>query len=181
MGDRYTTSRVIVLDTSSVINGYFPTASPPHYATPGVIQECKGLRASASIAAALDLGYLKIAEPDSQSRAQVAEAMHRIGAEISETDAEVLALALTLRRQGKVPTILTDDYGLQNLAHTLQIRYSSVYTRGIRTIYTWRSVCEGCGREFTEHRKICPVCGGRVKRVLVRKAIGPTHGSPDRY
>ncbi len=163
------------MDTSSVINGYFPTPSPPHYTTPIVVDECKGLRASASIAAALDLRYLKISEPDNRSLEKIENLMNEMGAEVSKTDKEVLGLAVTLKDCGKDPVVLTDDYGLQNLARALGIRYSSVYTKGIRRVYIWRSVCEGCGREFSEHRKLCPVCGGRVRKVLLRKGARLTH------
>lgn len=158
-----------MLDTSSVINGYVSDSSN-HYTVPEVVEEARGLAAAASIGLSIDSGYLKIWEASSPSIDLVEEKLADIGGELSETDVRVIALALDLRNGGFDPVILTDDYGLQNLAKVLAIRYNSIATRGIMSVYQWKNQCPGCRREFHRGKKVCPVCGSKLKKIVVKRA-----------
>ncbi|HEX69286.1 MAG TPA: hypothetical protein ENG10_03210, partial [Candidatus Bathyarchaeota archaeon] len=43
---------------------------------------------------------------------------------LSQADIEVLALALQLKNSGENPTVVTDDYSMQNVANKLGIEFS---------------------------------------------------------
>ncbi len=119
------------------------------------------------IGVSLDTGRLKVWEASSSSVRLVEERLKEIGGELSETDMRVIALGLDLRGRGMDPVILTDDYGLQNLAEVLGVEYSSVATAGIRSVYRWRKQCPACKREFGVERESCPICGNRLRRIVI--------------
>jgi len=150
-----------------VINGYV-TDSGNHFTVPEVVAEARGLAASASIGISVEMGHLRVLEASAPSIALAERRLADIGGELSETDIRVIALALDLRREGFEPVILTDDYGLQNLSKVLGIEYSPIATRGIRLVFQWKKVCPGCHREYHAGRRVCPVCGTKLRRVVVR-------------
>jgi UPF0271 protein len=121
------------------------------------------------VEAAVDQGSLGILEPSPASVAVVESKLKEIKGQLSGTDVKVLALALDLSEKGQDPMILTDDYGLQNLARLLSLSYSSVMTSGIRSIFQWKNSCPGCGREYASDVQICPVCGSKLRRTTVRE------------
>ena len=53
------------------------------------------------------------------------------------------------------------------------IDYSGIITEGIKEIYNWKKVCQGCKKEFEDDYPFddCEVCGSRIfkKRIKVRK------------
>jgi UPF0271 protein len=85
---------------------------------------------------------------------------------LSETDKQILALALELKAAGCNPQIVTDDYSIQNVAAQLEIEFASLATFGIRRLLEWIRYCPACGREypadFTSTK--CAVCGTELKR-----------------
>jgi len=168
--DSDTDSRVYVLDTSCVINGY-SSRSRNQYTVPEVVNEAKSLIASASVGAFIDTGSLKVWDASESSIEVVEKGLERIGGRLSDTDIRVIALALDLRERGLEPVILTDDYGLQNMADVLDLEFSSIMTDGIRSVYHWRKICPACGRECGREKVFCPVCGSRLKTTIVEKPL----------
>ncbi len=166
-GDNSIGSQLFVLDTSSVINGYI-SSSENHYTVPEVVEEAKSLVAWASIRVSIDSGLLKVWHATKSNISLVESKLREIGGELSDTDVRILALALDLRQRGHEPVILTDDYGLQNMADLLDLEYSSVATRGIRSIFRWVKRCPGCGRECSRARRFCPVCGSKLRKVVIK-------------
>jgi len=83
---------------------------------------------------------------------------------MSETDVEVLALALQVREEGEEPVVLTDDYAVQNVASRLGLEFEGLGQRGIEEEFEWEWFCRGCGRVFDSRREDCPVCGSGLKR-----------------
>ena len=84
---------------------------------------------------------------------------------LSSADVEILALALDVNKTDskKEAVILTDDYSIQNVANTLNIKFQSFSQRGIRKKFKWYYRCPGCGKRFKESVKICPICGTKTK------------------
>jgi UPF0271 protein len=105
---------------------------------------------------------IKVQAPSPESIAKVKELAGKTGdaARISETDAEVLALALDL---GEGATVLTDDYSIQNLAKLLGVPYASMQMKGIKSVFHWDYVCSGCRRKYDAPRETCPECGSKIK------------------
>ena len=83
---------------------------------------------------------------------------------LSSADIEILALALEVNNEkNKEAVILTDDYSIQNVANSLNIKFQSISQRGITKKFKWLYRCPGCGKQFKESIKICPICGTETK------------------
>lgn len=162
---------VLVLDTSSIINGY-PTADPAEkYTVPEVVEEARSTTAAASIGILIDSGDLKVwgASPGSVER--VNEKLEEIGGELSPTDVRLAALTIDLAERGMEPVLMTDDYGLQNLARTMNLGFRSVATPGIKSVFHWEMTCPACGKTWDGDLVTCPECGNRLQRRVSRRRL----------
>ncbi len=139
------------------------------YTVPEVVKEARGLTASALIGVSLTRHSLRVWDASAANVDRVEEELRKLGGRLSQTDVRVIALALDLSSGGQDPTILTDDYGIQNLARVLNLRYSPIMTKGIRSVFEWKKACSGCGKECAGEGDICPVCGSKLVRVAVRR------------
>jgi UPF0271 protein len=81
------------------------------------------------------------------------------GEELSDTDVRLVAAAFELDG-----TLVTDDYAMQNVAEHLGVVVEAIARDGITEQRDWRFQCQGCGREFDEHRDRCPICGSDLSR-----------------
>lgn len=90
---------------------------------------------------------------------------------LSETDLQVLALALELRTHGYSPLIATDDYSIQNVANQIGMEFTSLATFGIRFRLQWVRYCPACHKKYpAEYKsKNCEVCGTELRRKSVKK------------
>ncbi len=150
-----------VLDTSALLSGReFPDGEL--YVPSAVTEEMRpGGRMRRKMELHLEV-RIKIMEPTPESVAVVKEKARETGdaGRISNTDAQVLALALDL---GAEAVVLTDDYSIQNLAKALGAKYHSMQTSGIKSVFQWEYVCAGCRRKYDAPREICPECGSEVR------------------
>ena len=78
---------------------------------------------------------------------------------LSETDVRLLAAAVELDA-----VLVTDDYAMQNVAEALDLAVEVIAQEGIDERRDWVYQCQGCGREFDEHRDRCPICGSEFAR-----------------
>ena len=69
---------------------------------------------------------------------------------LSNPDKKLIALALMLKDEGKNVKVVSDDYTIQNTLKIINIPYCEIITEGIKGIYNWKKVCEGCKKEFDE-------------------------------
>jgi UPF0271 protein len=81
------------------------------------------------------------------------------GEELSDTDVRLVATAFELDG-----TLVTDDYAMQNVAEHLGVAVEVIAREGISEQRDWRFQCQGCGREFDDHRDRCPICGSDLSR-----------------
>ena len=81
------------------------------------------------------------------------------GEELSDTDVRLVAAAFELDG-----TLVTDDYAMQNVAEHLGVVVEAIARDGISEQRDWRFQCQGCGREFDDHRDRCPICGSDLSR-----------------
>jgi UPF0271 protein len=79
--------------------------------------------------------------------------------ELSGTDVRLVAAAFELDA-----TLVTDDYAMQNVAEHLGVAVEVIAREGITEQREWRFQCQGCGREFDDHRDRCPICGSDLSR-----------------
>ena len=89
---------------------------------------------------------------------------------LSTADIEILALALDINKDKDAEaSILTDDYSIQNVASTLNIKYQSFSQKGIIKKFKWQYRCPGCKKQFKETVTICPICGTETRLSRIRK------------
>ena len=166
--------KVLVLDTSAFIMGLDPLGLDDEtYSVPDVAEE---LRAQTGPSYRLILssssGKMKIQPPTEDSLREVADHAKLLGDRLvlSKADSSVLALAVDLKKSGRTPIIVSDDYAVQNVAEGLGIGYQSLSSLGIRQKYKWTYYCPACFKRYaTGDLEVCGVCGTKLKRKPLRK------------
>ena len=123
--------------------------------------------------AAVENRRLRVRTPKNSFLQEVREASKKVGdvRYLSEADLQILALALELKRTGLSPSIVTDDYSIQNVANQIGVNFTSLMTYGIRFRFNWILYCPACHRKYPSDYKFksCEVCGTKLKRKPLRK------------
>ena len=163
-----------VLDASAFING-FKMISNRNFTVPEITAEIKDFESRLILDMAIDEGKLIIQDVDTECIGEVDEVISKSGdvLRLSHADKKLIALALMLSNQGENVKVISDDYTIQNSLKIMNIPYSSIITEGIRGIYNWKKVCEGCKREYEDDYPFddCEICGSKIfkKRIKVDK------------
>lgn len=168
--------RAIVLDTSAFVAGFDPfSLNEKQMTVPKVEEEIKrNSMNKLRFETALENGRVKVRAPTQEFVNQIITASSKVGDsfKLSETDIELLALALELKATGYNPQIITDDYSIQNVAKQLGIEFLALATFGIKRLLEWIRYCPACYREYPSNSsaKECKVCGTALKRKPRRTA-----------
>jgi UPF0271 protein len=130
------------------------------YTTPSVCDELIDIRSRGKFEAFSAEG-LHVVSPGAESKERVIKAAKktRDSTVISDTDCDILALALELEA-----VIYTDDFAIQNVAGVLGVQTIPINQRKAKRIH-WKYRCSGCGRYF-DHDGDCLICGSIIKRKL---------------
>ncbi len=165
--------QVFIIDTSAILSGKpirFDNTSI--VTTPGVSDELSpGGRDFRTFELLKETG-LAIHEPSIDAINRVKKTAQETGDDrrLSFADIEVVALAIDINKEpDQEATIFTDDYSIQNVASTLQIKFQGFSQKGITKKFKWVSRCPGCKKQFNEITKICPICGTITKSSLLHK------------
>jgi UPF0271 protein len=162
--------RVIVLDTSAFLAGFDPfSLSEEQVTVPKVEEEIrKNSIIRVRFNTAIENGKLKVKVPSEEFLNKVKVSATKVGDSflLSETDIQLLALALELKAIGYMPEIVTDDYSIQNVATQLGMEFLALATFGIKRLLEWIRYCPACHREYPANcsSKECLVCGTELKR-----------------
>lgn len=117
---------------------------------------------------AVESGRIKVKMPSEEFSNEVKVYASKLGDSylLSETDMQLLAIALELKSGGYTPEILTDDYSIQNVATKMEITFNALVTFGIRRLLEWIRYCPACHREYPVNSvvNVCQVCGTELKR-----------------
>lgn len=117
---------------------------------------------------AVENGKLEIKVPSEEYLNKVRVSANKVGDSffLSETDVQILALALEFKAAGYKSQIVTDDYSIQNVAAQMGIEFASLATFGIRRLLEWARYCPACRREYAAdyNSTKCTVCGTVLKR-----------------
>ncbi len=159
----------MVLDTSAFIAGFDPFGiGEEQVTTPKVEEEIRDSLTLLRFSTAIEIGKLKIMVPSQEflDKAKVYATSVGDSFFLSETDMQLLAVALELKAAGKNPQIVTDDYSIQNVATQMGLGFVSLATFGIRRLLTWIRYCPACHKEYPANfkAKTCRICGTDLKR-----------------
>ncbi|HLE75004.1 MAG TPA: ribonuclease VapC [Candidatus Bathyarchaeia archaeon] len=160
----------MVLDTSAFLVGFDPFSISEEQATvPKVREEIKTNSMTwVRFKTAVENGKLKVKAPSEEFLNRVKASAITVGDSffLSETDMQILALALELKAAGYSPQIVTDDYSIQNVAAQMGIEFVALATFGIRRLLEWVRYCPACHREYPANygSTKCAICGTKLKR-----------------
>ena len=163
-----------VLDASAFING-FKLISNNNFTVPEITAEIKDFKTKLYFDTVLEEGNLIIKEVSYKYLNRVNDIIYESGdiLRLSLPDRKLIALAYMFNEQGKNVKVISDDYTIQNALKIMNIPYSGVMTQGIKGIYNWKKICEGCKKEYDEDYPFddCEICGSRIfkKRIKVNK------------
>ncbi len=162
--------RVVVLDTSAFVAGFDPfSLSAQQVTVPRVEEEIRrNSIVKMRLEMAIESGKLKVKAPAQESQVKAEEFGNMAGDsfKLSETDKQILALALELKAAGYTPQLVTDDYSIQNVATKMGIDFLSLATLGIKHLLEWIRYCPACYKEYAADYKFkeCHICGTELKR-----------------
>ncbi len=162
--------RVIVLDTSAFVAGFDPFSLGKEQVTVPKVEEeiTKNSMNKLRFETALENGRVKVKAPTQEFVNQIKTSSSKVGDsfKLSETDIELLALALELKATGCKPQIISDDYSIQNVAMQHGIEFLALANFGIKRLLEWKRYCPACFREYPANSssKECKVCGTTLKR-----------------
>lgn len=166
-------TKYFIIDTSAILSGkpiIFENAEL--VTTPGVSEEfTPGGRNYRNFQLLREKG-LCIMAPSQEALDIVATAGKETGDydRLSSADREILALAVDISKDhAKEAVILTDDYSIQNVAHTLGLKFQSFMQKGIAKKFKWMYQCQGCGKKFKGNINTCPICGTETKNIISAK------------
>ncbi|WP_407415112.1 ribonuclease VapC [Methanobrevibacter sp.] len=163
-----------VLDASAFINGFKPV-SKNNFTVPEITAEIKDFKSRLLYDSAVNDGILIVQDVTKDYIDKTDEIISQSGdiLRLSVPDKKIIALALMLMDEGKSVKVISDDYTIQNTLKIMNIPYSGIITEGIKEIYNWKKVCQGCKKEFDEDYPFddCDVCGSKIfkKRIKVSK------------
>lgn len=160
----------MVLDTSAFVGGFDPFSIGEEQIAPPLVEEeiKRNSMVTLRFNTAVESGRIRIIEPTLEFITKVKASATSVGDSfyLSETDIQVLALALELKARGEDPQIVTDDYSIQNVAKKLDLKFVSMITFGIRRFLKWVRYCPACHRTYPANYKgtVCEICGTELKR-----------------
>ena len=163
-----------VLDASAIING-FKINSNNNYTVPEITSEIKDLKSKLTFDMLIEEGNLIIQDVPNKYISSVNDVISMSGdiLRLSMPDIKLISLACMLQDEGKNVKVISDDYTIQNTLKVMEIPYSGVMTEGIKGIYNWKKVCEGCKKEYDDDYPFddCEICGSRIfkKRIRVNR------------
>ncbi|MCS7136539.1 MAG: ribonuclease VapC [Nitrososphaerota archaeon] len=161
-------STLYILDSTALIAGQTDFSRKEFATTPSVLSEVMHDESVKNVVEiAIDCGQLEVSSPSEASVMEVEKIATSTGDrnKLSRTDIEILALALEKKRAGMNIVIISDDYSIQNLARSMNIKVVGVIHPGIRKQITWVTYCPVCRSEYgISDLNVCTKCGAELKR-----------------
>lgn len=167
---------VVIYDTSAIIRGILNFKSIGcAYTTHSVLRELKKRHANyAKVIALIEANILEVLSPSKKFVEKVKEKATQLGelGKISNTDLEIIALAMSFRSKEEDILVITNDFAIQNILSHLNIKYKSIGQREIREPREYTYECKNCHSKYETRYSFCPKCGGRVITKTTRKNLG---------
>ncbi len=160
-----------VLDASAFING-FKLEDKYNLTVLEITEEIKDFQSKLTLDLAIEDGKLTICDVEEEYMLHLEKTISDSGdiLRLSGPDKKLIDLALQAIDKGKDVKLISDDYSIQNVLKILNIRFESIITEGIKGVYNWKKVCEGCKKEFDENYPFedCEICGSKVFKKRIK-------------
>ena len=155
-----------ILDASAFYAGIPFRSSDDCYTTSLVYDEIKHIKKNHGVLETLlETNRLKIKDPNIKSTKSAVKASKNTGdfPQLSKQDISIIALCIEMNGE-----IISDDFAISNVAKNLDLKVSSIMTKGIKDVGKWIHYCPGCRTNYTTGKE-CPLCGTALKRKLLKK------------
>lgn len=159
--------KLYILDASGLINGFYSKDSL-NLMTSSTVNEIKDINTEILLNNCIEEGFIKIEDVDYSEDSEIKEVLIDSGdfTRLSETDKDIVALALKHKYEGDDVITVTDDYSMQNTLKLLNLKFKSVRTKGIKKTIQWKKICKGCRKEYPSDTLLeeCDICGSPIIR-----------------
>jgi UPF0271 protein len=159
--------KLYILDASGIINGFYSKDSL-NIMTSSTVNEIKDINTEMLLNNLINDGFLKIEDVDYSNDKEIDDILMSSGdlMRLSDTDKDIIALALKHDRKGDDVITVTDDYSMQNALKLLNLKFQSVRTKGIQDTIQWKKLCKGCRKEYPADSTLeeCDICGSPIIR-----------------
>jgi rRNA maturation endonuclease Nob1 len=149
-----------LIDSAFLINGANFTEKDLFITVPLVMDEFKDFNSKTISENALKEGKLSLIEPKQFFLKKVEIDSNSI--RLSNTDKQLAALALQLKKEKKLFIAVTDDFSLQNFFSLNKINFVSVMQGEIQKTAKFEFKCSQCGKVFSLKKSVCDICGGKI-------------------
>jgi UPF0271 protein len=166
---------ILVMDTSAFLAGFDPFSFGQASITVPMVQGeiQKSSIVKTRFETAIESGKLEVQLPAEKFCQKIKAITCNVGDafKLSDTDTQLLALAMQLKAQGYFPQVLTDDYSIQNVVKQMDMEFVTMATFGIKRLLMWITYCPACHKQYSANTKSkeCLVCGTKLKRKPQKK------------
>ena len=177
--EEFTKKKLLIFDTNIFLTGIdFNLIKGIIYTPPKVIEEItvnkyieKNRNIINRIQAALDSKKLILKAPSDENLKEI-EYRSKLSGDynaLSDTDKDVLAIALDLLDDSNNDDdviVYTNDYSMENLCSVLDIPFSPLIKKGIKSKIIWEVYCPICSKVYNAEdlNNPCEVCGLKLRR-----------------
>lgn len=175
--EEFTKKKLLIFDTNIFLIGIdFNLLKGDIYTPPKVIEEItvnkyigKNRNIINRIQAALDSKKLILKAPSDKNLKEIEDRSKLSGDynALSDTDKDVLAIALDLLDDSNNDVIVyTNDYSIENLCSVLDIPFSPLIKKGIKSKIIWEVYCPICNKVYyaEDLNNPCEICGFTLRR-----------------
>ncbi|MHA2249567.1 MAG: NOB1 family endonuclease [Candidatus Kariarchaeaceae archaeon] len=150
----------VIIDSGVLMNiQVIPDIAGELYTCQSILREIKSGLASNILDLLSANQKIRVLEPDKRHLAKIDDISSKIGqTSLSPPDKDLLALALMLSETDPV-TIISDDYGIRNVAHALRIQSQGFKTKRGNKARRYKFICRGCRKQYSQKIEICDICG----------------------
>lgn len=159
--------KLYILDASGLINGFY-SEKHKNMMTSSTVNEIKDINTEMLLNNLLNEEQIIIEDVDYTGDEEIMNVLLSSGdfMRLSDTDKDIIALALKYKREGHEVITVTDDYSMQNALKLLKLKFKTVRTEGIKNTVKWKKICKGCRQEYPADTKLveCDICGSPIIR-----------------
>lgn len=129
-----------LIDSAVVLNDetFYFDESKKYATTYRISLEFKDFRSRSLVDNAVKGGFLVVFDPSEKKVQETERLAKETGANLSDADISLVALALELKEKGTEVKVFTDDYSVQNLLLKLKIPFQSVIRGEVKKFKKFR-------------------------------------------